>query len=135
MKNPFRSLRIVISLVLLLALTASPLLAAHWEKLGSRSVGYTVDRDEIESGLRDGRFRQIKLQVKSAAVRFRDVKVHFENGDVQDIKLSRRIRAGGETRPIDLDGDRRVIDKVVFWHDTDARPRKRPRATVVLWAR
>ncbi len=89
-----------------------------WERLGSRTVNHAIDRDEISVTARDGTFRKIKLRVRHRQVTFRDVKVHFANGDVQDVELRRAIPAGGETRVIDLAGRNRVITRVVFWYNT-----------------
>lgn len=105
-----------------------------WQKLGDRYVSHSVDRDEIQVRAKDGRFDAIKLRVNYRAVRFRDVKIHFGNGDVQDVQLRRRIPAGGETRVILLQGDRkRIVDKVVFWYNTVGRGRAQ--AEVELWGR
>ena len=103
----------------------------NWVKLGERKVNHAVDRDEIRVTIKEGVFKKIKLRVKHRKVTFRDVKVYYANGDVQDIKLRREIPAGGETRVIDLKGNNRVITKVVFWYNTK-RVRGR-RAEVALW--
>ena len=87
---------------------------AKWVKLGERTVNHAVDRDEIRVTSKKGKFKRIRLKVKRRKVTFRDLKVHFGNGGVQDITLRRQIPAGGETRAIDLKGEKRVIRKVVF---------------------
>ena len=104
----------------------------NWMKLGERTVNHTVDRDEIKVTIKEGVFKKIKLNVKRRKVTFRDVKVHYANGDVQDITLRREIPAGGETRVIDLEGNNRVITKVVFWYTTKRVRGKR--AEVALWS-
>ncbi|MFQ5569887.1 MAG: hypothetical protein ACE5G0_09445 [Rhodothermales bacterium] len=96
-----------------------------WTLLGQRTVNHRVDRDEIRVGARDGTFRRIKLLVRHRAVTFRDVKVHYANGGVQDIQLRRAIPAGGQTRNIDLGGTNRVIEKVVFFYDTTSNRGRR----------
>jgi hypothetical protein len=103
-----------------------------WEKLGERTVKHRAERDEIRVTIKDGRFRRIKLRVLQRPVQFFDVKVHFANGDVQDISMRNRIKAGGETRVIDLKGGNRVIQKVVFRYETET-VRKGRRAKVQLW--
>ena len=90
-----------------------------------------MDRDAIPVTVREGTFRGIQLKVRKAGVTFRDVKVYYANGSVEDIKIRRHIPAGGETRVIDLDGRNRVITKVVFWYNT--KPGRARRATVELW--
>lgn len=107
--------------------------AAKWEKLGSRKVKYTVDRDEIPVTIRDGRFSAIKLVIKKAPIDMMKCIVYFGDGKTQEIALRKSFKAGDETRIIDLDGDKRVISKVVLWYDTKNAARKR--ATVELWGR
>ena len=87
---------------------------SKWQLLGSREVG----ADE-------GLFTKIKLTVKKSAVHFNDMKVHFANGGVFDVKLRKKIPAGGQTRVIDLPGDGRNIKKVVFWYYSTLRNPKR----------
>ena len=51
----------------------------------------------------------------------------------QNIDIRTKIKAGGETRAIDLDGRNRLIKKVVFIYRTGKDESKR--ATVVLYGR
>lgn len=128
------SLLVGLCLICLACTGARPATApSDWQKLGQRTVNHALDRDEIVVTARRGTFEKIRLRVKHRAVTFRDVKVHYANGDVQDIKLSKHIPAGGYTRVIDLYGGDRVIRKVVFWYNT-TRVRGR-RAEVALWGR
>lgn len=96
-----------------------------WTFLGERTVNHAVDRDEIRVGARDGSFRQIKLVVRRRAITMRDLKVHYANGGVQDVNLRRSIEAGGATRDIDLTGQNRVIERVVFFYNTQRRTGRR----------
>ena len=124
---------LVLGLAAMGCASSAPPAAVGWAKLGERTVNHAVDHDEIRVGPRDGDFRQIKLLVRQRAVTFRDVKVHFANGTVQDVQLRREVPAGGETRAIDLRGDDRVISKVVFFYNT--APRRGRRAVVQLYGR
>lgn len=128
--------RLAFGLALLAALTlacASAAVADGWELLGTRKVDHGLDRDEIRVGAREGTLSRLKLRVRDRAVHFRDLEVHYANGRVQDVAIRTRVPAGGESRVIDLVGDDRVIEKVVFWYNT--RPDRRGRATVELWGR
>ena len=127
------SLLLALFAVLTLACSGSQPVAGDWDYLGSRKVNHAVDRDEIVVTAKDGTFTKIKLLVRDRQVTFRDVKVHYANGDVQDIKLRSKVPAGGETRVIDLHGNNRVIRKVVFWYNTSRVRGKR--ATVQLFAK
>ena len=124
---------VIIMLILVLFVTAVSAYPPVWKMLGKKTVKFTVDRDVIQSGIRDGVFKAIKLKVKRSGVNIRDIKVHFQNGDVFDVKVRKRIPKNGETRVIDLPGHNRIIDKVVFWYDSTERNAKR--ALVELWGR
>jgi hypothetical protein len=87
-----------------------------WELLGQRSVTDGVDHDTIAAA-GQGTFRSLKIRVKGHAVQFRDMKIHFSNGDVQDVELRHAIPAGGESRVIDVEGRDRSIRSVEFWYD------------------
>ncbi len=105
----------------------------RWEKLGERKVNFGVDRDEIMVTAAEGRFTAIKLMVRRSAINLHKVAIHFGNGDVDEVEVRNDIPAGGETRVIDIQGNRRVIRKVVFWYDT--KNRANDRAVVELWGR
>jgi len=97
----------------------------RWEYLGLRKVNKSFDRDEILVTAAEGSFNALKLQVKYRAITMYDMKVHYRNGSVEDIKLRVHIPAGGESRVIDLRGGNRVISKVVFRYETKADRGKR----------
>lgn len=107
--------------------------AQKWEKLGARTVKHSVDRDVIAVGAKEGTFTAIKLVVSKAGIHMLDMKVHFMNGDTLDVQIRSFIAKGGETRVIDLPGENRMIEKVVFWYKTLARNEKA--AQVRLWGR
>ena len=44
--------------------------------------------------------------------------VHYGNGETENIELRNNFSAGSESRVIDLRGNKRVIQKIVFWYDT-----------------
>ena len=85
--------------------------------LGSREVKDRAEQDTWHVGGGQGQFRKIKITVQYKAVRFYKLQVKFENGVTQDIELRNVIRAGGETRVIDLTGTDRKIDKVDVWYE------------------
>ncbi len=83
-----------------------------WEFLGKRDVGFIADRDVIEVGMKEGDFRKIQLRVKGNAVHIMDLKVIYANGAPDDIQVRSEIKAGGQTRAIDLKGGDRFIKRV-----------------------
>ena len=105
----------------------------RWEMLGTRKVNYGLDRDEIAVTAREGVFSAIKIQVKRSAINLHKVAVHFGNGEVQEIEARHNLPAGGETRVIDLPGNKRAIRKVVFWYDTKNIAARK--GIIELWGR
>lgn len=84
----------------------------RWEELGCQRVGFLEPNDVIRVGRREGRYRAIKLRVSEASLRLKSLRIVFGDGDSQYIDVRSIIPAGAETRPIDLDGRRRVIELV-----------------------
>jgi hypothetical protein len=117
--------RIVISLTVAMAMAATGAALVKWVMLGERVVNDRVDHDSISVGAARGEFSAIKLRVLKRPVHFLDVKVHFANGHVQDVKIKKVIGAGRETRVIDLAGDDRLIERVEFWYEAETARRGR----------
>lgn len=103
-----------------------------WQLLGEVSAGKTVDRDEIRVG-RSGAYTAIRLVVRDASVEFFNIRTQFRNGESREIEVRQSVPHGGSTRVIDLPGEGRLIQRVVFWHKTP--PRGSQQARVQLWAR
>lgn len=102
--------------------------SGQWDELGCQSVGLLGDRDIIRVGRREGRFKAIKLRVSGNAVNILDLKVVYTNGDPDDIQVRSEIREGGETRPADLRGRERSIDRIELIYR--AKPNFKGRARV-----
>ena len=112
--------RFVVLSLLALSLVALALPAAagyrgRWVLLGERSVNDKIDHDTIVVTAARGRFRQLEVRVLERAVQFRDMKVHYGDGFVQDVEIRNVIPAGGSSRTIDLSGGKRVIRSIEFW--------------------
>ncbi len=131
MKKSISYALLLLSLSLVACTSVRPI--AGWDFLGERTVNYRVERDDIRVGARDGSFRSVKLTVDRAAVNFRDLKIHFADGSVQDVAIRKTIPAGGSTRVIDLAGRNRIVTRVTFVYDTKNRARRR--AVVRLYGR
>lgn len=85
---------------------------ARWDQLGCKQVGFLVDKDVIRVGRREGKFTAIRLKVTGNKVYMTDLKVIYANGAPDDIPVRNEIRAGGQTRPLDLKGERRAINQI-----------------------
>lgn len=88
-----------------------------WTMLGEQKVGggRRGDRDRVQVGRDEGKFRQITIVVLDSDIELYDVKVKFGRGPVFDPKIRSVVfREGTRTRVIDLPGDRRVIKHIEF---------------------
>jgi hypothetical protein len=86
---------------------------ADWTELGCKRVSlFGVDRDSIEVGRSEGRFRAIRLLVRGADIQLLDLKVVYGNGEPDHVPVRSLIRQGERTRPLDLRGRERVIRRI-----------------------
>lgn len=88
--------------------------SGRWERLGSREVDFRGDRDRIEVGRAEGRFRQLQIRVKEAPIEISDMVVTFGNGEKFSPTLRHRFDKGTGVRVIDLPGERRAIKSIDF---------------------
>jgi hypothetical protein len=103
---------------------------ARWEQLGCQKVGFLVDKDIVRVGRSEGRFKAIRLKVSGNKVHMMDLKVIYANGEPDDIQVREEIRAGGQTRPLDLKGERRAIRQVEMVYRS--QPNFKGQATVCV---
>lgn len=111
------ALRIVAAL--LLAVSLGQTLQAQqggWAYLGEANVDGNADHDRIKVGRSEGRFRALQIRVERAPIEFQRVVVHYGNGQDEELEIRDRIRAGGRTRNIDIQGRERAIESVEFWY-------------------
>jgi hypothetical protein len=94
----------------------------EWVELGCQSVNLTRDRDEIRVGRRDGRFRAIRLAVRDADIEIQILRVVYLNGRPDDLPVQSMIRAGDRSRPLDLQGTDRGIDRIEMVYRTVINP-------------
>lgn len=104
---------------------------AGWHKIGETSVDFKKDRDEIAVVGAD-RFAGIKFKVTDASINMLNLEVYFENGMKQDVSVASIIKAGDESRVIDLNAGERDIKKIVFVYKTLPN-QKEEKAHVELW--
>ncbi len=103
-----------------------------WELLGKRLINWGLDHDEI-SAVGQGVFTAIKLQLKGGPVNIHKCVIHFGDGSEQDVELRAVIPMGGESRIIDLAGNKRIITRISLTYDTkNHAPGK---AVIGVWGR
>ena len=61
------------------------------------------------------------------------MKIHFDNGTIQNVELRNRFAQGSESRVIDMEGGLRHLTKIEFWYETKGFARGRAR--VAVWGR
>jgi hypothetical protein len=101
--------------------------AQRWTYLGEANVDGAADHDNIVVSGSRGAFRAIQIKVQRAPIEFDRVVVHYGDGDSEPIHIRSRIPAGGQTRVIDLPGNRRIIRSVEFWYARASRSSRRPK--------
>jgi hypothetical protein len=104
-----------------------------WFFLGDKRVGFGVDHDVIHFANWKDDVRQLKLKITEGPMKMYDMKIHFDNGTIQDVSLRHRYNIGAESRIIDLDGGLRHLSKIEFWYETKGFARGR--AKVAVWGR
>jgi hypothetical protein len=102
-----------------------------WEVLGTMTVSDGADHDTMAVTAGKGTFRSLKLEVLDQAVQFHHMKIHFANGETQDVPLRNVIRAGGESRVVDIEGrGDRVIRTIELRYDAQSLLGKKARVRI-----
>jgi len=100
-----------------------------WVELGCQRVSLRVDRDVVRVGRREGRFTAIRLFARGGDVEMLDLKVIYSNGAPDDIQVRHILERGERTRPLDLRGRERSIDRIEMLYR--ALPNRRDREPTV----
>jgi hypothetical protein len=106
-----------------------------WERLGCERVGNRADFDEIKVGRREGRFSALRLEAKGNSVQILDLKVIYANGSSDDIRVRSEINQGDRTRPLDLRGRDRAIERIQIVSKKDRQGPGRGHAEICVYGR
>ncbi|MCP3982936.1 MAG: DUF2541 family protein [bacterium] len=113
---------------------ASPVRAEQGVRLGAVRLADSKDRDILQLGpcksSPNQRVRELRLVVREHPAEIDRLRVTFRNGDSQKLHVKAHFSAGDTSRWMDLDGDRRCIQKIKIVGDTDSpgwRPGKQAR--------
>ena len=104
-----------------------------WELLGQREADFKMERERIDIGRREGRFRELGVAVRGAPVEIYDMVVIFADGNTFSPNIRHRFQENSWSREINLPGDRRAIRAVEFRYRSPDR--REGRATVMLYGR
>ncbi|MCW3086161.1 MAG: hypothetical protein JWP12_3527 [Bacteroidetes bacterium] len=87
-----------------------------WHKIGEVTASFKMENESIVV-LGADKFKSIKLKVTDANLDLESLEVYYESGDVDNIAVKSSLKAGSETRVIDVK-DKSSISKVVFKYKT-----------------
>jgi len=107
----------VLGLVVVLGFSTAqtPVNAAQgWQRLGTRIVDFGGDRDQINVGANEGRFREIMFEADSGAIALSNVRVVFGNGDDFSPVTEFVFSDDERSRAINLPGNARIIRSIAF---------------------
>lgn len=88
-----------------------------WEKIGE-TVASFKSQDESIAVLGADEFAAIKIRVEDAPLHIERLQVFYESGDMEEIKVKKRIQAGEESEVFELEHPDRDIQKVAFTYST-----------------
>jgi hypothetical protein len=105
--------------------------AGGWVELGCKEVSlFGRDKDSINVGREEGRFKAIRLHVRGTDVEMKRLTVIYGRGEPDDLPTRHFIRAGDRTPPMDLKGYERSIRRVDMVYSSI--PNFRRQATVCV---
>jgi hypothetical protein len=90
---------------------------AGWHKIGEVKASFKMENESI-AVLGADKFKSIKLKVTDAPINIERVQVFYESGEMEEIPVRSELKAGSETRTIDLKGSTQELKKVVFTYKT-----------------
>lgn len=104
--------RVVCLVVVGLAASIVPAMAADWQALGERIVDFRTNPETVVAKVSEATFAKIKIEVKQTNIEIQNVKVVFDDGQSFDVALNKYMGAGS-SRVIDLP-TAKAIQKVEF---------------------
>ncbi len=104
---------------------------AGWHKIGSRTIDFKNDNDEI-SVMGADKFSSIKFKINDAPVTLQNVEVFYETGDKQQIAVNSPIGPSMESKEYNLTGGERSLKKIAFDYQTLPNI-KEEKAEIEVW--
>ena len=104
-----------------------------WDKLGTKSVDFALDRDVVSVSNNKEAYTALKIKVDQGTINVYKATVEFTGGQIQDVNLPEILTKENDGKLIDLKNNKKVIEKITFWYDTkDSNTEK---AVIEIWAR
>jgi hypothetical protein len=118
--NPTLASATVTALAAGFMLVGTPAKADSWVSLGEQTAAFRSEKDVFPVGRAAGRFTSLRFRVSDAQLAIADVVVVYANGTVEGLNVKEHLHPGEITRPYDLTGDQRRIDRIEVVYETDA---------------
>ncbi|MEQ8824364.1 MAG: hypothetical protein RIC14_08315 [Filomicrobium sp.] len=94
-------------------------LGRDWKLLGVRKASlFNKDSDTFDIGKSKGRYTSIRVRALDQDVQMYGMTIVYGNGKREDIGLYGTLRAGEASKPFDLKGRKRFIDRITFQYRT-----------------
>jgi hypothetical protein len=121
MKKTMIVLAVLCAVVVNFALAQTPSVMLSdkpgWHKIGEVKADFKMENQSISVMGKD-QFKSILLKVTDAPINIENVTIVFENGETQDVSVKSELKAGSETRQIDLKGGSPEIKEINFTYKT-----------------
>ena len=88
-----------------------------WHKIGEVKADFKMENQSI-SVMGNDRFKSILLKVTDAPINIIGLQVFYEDGKSDQFHVKNELKAGAETRKLDLKGGSQEIKKVEFTYKT-----------------
>jgi hypothetical protein len=88
-----------------------------WHKIGEVKADFKMENQSISVMGKD-MFKSILLKVTDAPINIEGIQVFYESGDMEEFNVKNELKAGAETRKMDLKGGAKEIKKVTFTYKT-----------------
>jgi hypothetical protein len=90
-----------------------------WHKIGEIKADFKMENESINVMGAD-KFKSILLKVTDANINIEGIQVFYESGKMEEFNVKNELKAGAETRKMDLKDGPQEIKKVVFTYKTIA---------------
>ena len=88
-----------------------------WHKIGEVKADFKMENQSI-SVLGKDKFKSILLKVTDAPINIEGIQVFYESGDMEEFDVKNELKAGAETKKLDMKGGGQEIKKVTFTYKT-----------------
>ena len=88
-----------------------------WHKIGETTASFEMENESIVVMGAD-KFKSIKLKATDAPLNIETLQVYYESGEMEEIDVKNNLKAGAETKAMELKSPTQELKKVVFVYKT-----------------